>query len=138
MSDAFQSISRSRNLIRAVSAVAVGLVIASGIGIWMLRQGAIADTIADNHRLGVVLANLINIFNPQVIAIGGGVIGAGELLLAPARAVVAERVLPFLTDSMEIVATRFGVEAGMVGAAALAYDELARLTPAGGLSGSRR
>jgi diguanylate cyclase (GGDEF)-like protein/PAS domain S-box-containing protein len=39
-----------------VSAVAVGLVIASGIGIWMLRQGAIADTIADNHRLGVVLA----------------------------------------------------------------------------------
>jgi glucokinase len=89
-------------------------------------------------RLGVVLANLINIFNPQVIAVGGGVIGAGELLLGPARAVVAERVLPFLTDGMEIVAARFGVEAGMVGAAALAYDELARLTPAGGLSGSRR
>jgi glucokinase len=89
-------------------------------------------------RLGVVLANLINIFNPQVIAIGGGVIGAGELLLAPARAVVAERVLPFLTDRLEIVATRFGVEAGMVGAAALAYDELARRAPAAELSGSGR
>jgi glucokinase len=89
-------------------------------------------------RLGVVLANLINIFNPQVIAIGGGVIGAGELLLTPARAVVAERVLPFLTEGMEIVATRFGVEAGMVGAAALAYDELARIAPATEFSGSGR
>jgi glucokinase len=78
------------------------------------------------ERLGVVLGNLINIFNPQVIAIGGGVIAAGELLLAPARAVVAERVLPFLADDVQIVATRFRDEAGMVGAAALAYDELAR------------
>ena len=89
-------------------------------------------------RLGVVLANLINIFNPQVIAVGGGVIGAGELLLAPARAVVAERVLPFLTDGLEIVATRFGVEAGMVGAAALAYGELARTAPAPLMSRSGR
>jgi glucokinase len=89
-------------------------------------------------RLGVVLANLINIFNPQVIAIGGGVISAGELLLAPARAVVAERVLPSLTNGLEIVATRFGVESGMVGAAALAYDELARAAPATELSGTGR
>lgn len=77
-------------------------------------------------RLGIVLANLINIFNPQVIAVGGGVIAAGELLLEPARAVVAERVLPLLATSVRIVATRFGGEAGMVGAAALAYDALAR------------
>jgi glucokinase len=58
--------------------------------------------------------------------IGGGVIAAGELVLAPARAVVAERVLPFLRESVPIVAARFGVEAGMVGAAALAFDEIAR------------
>jgi glucokinase len=77
-------------------------------------------------RLGVVIANVLNIFNPQVIVIGGGVIAAGELLLAPARAVVAERVLPFLRDGVPIVAARFGVEAGMVGAAALAYDEIER------------
>lgn len=78
------------------------------------------------ERLGVVIANILNIFNPEVVVIGGGVIAAGELLLAPARAVVAERVLPFLRDSVGIVAARFGVEAGMVGAAALAYDEIAR------------
>ena len=77
-------------------------------------------------RLGIVIANVLNIFNPQIVVIGGGVIAAGELLLAPARAVVAQRVLPFLRESVPIVAARFGVEAGMVGAAALAYDELAR------------
>jgi glucokinase len=77
-------------------------------------------------RLGIVVANVLNIFNPQIVVIGGGVIAAGELLLAPARGVVAERVLPFLRESVPIVAARFGVEAGMVGAAALAFDEIAR------------
>jgi glucokinase len=53
------------------------------------------------------------------------VIAAGELLLAPARTVVAERTLPFLHRGLRIVPARFGMEAGMVGAAALAYDGLA-------------
>lgn len=78
------------------------------------------------RRLGIIVANLLNIFNPSVVVVGGGVIAAGELLLTPARAVVAERVLPFLASGVGIVAARFGVEAGMVGAAALAYDEIAR------------
>jgi glucokinase len=77
-------------------------------------------------RLGIVIANLVNLFNPQVVVVGGGVIAAGELLLGPARASAAERLLPFLAQSVRIRAARFGVEAGMVGAAALAYDEIAR------------
>ena len=44
--------------------------------------------------LGVAIASLLNIFNPEVVVIGGGVIAAGELLLEPARAEVARRVLP--------------------------------------------
>lgn len=76
-------------------------------------------------RLGVALASLVNIFNPEVVVIGGGVIAAGELLLAPARAVVADRALPPSRDEVRIVPARFGVEAGMIGAAALAYDGLA-------------
>jgi glucokinase len=76
-------------------------------------------------RLGMALTSLVNIFNPEVIVIGGGVIAAGELLLAPARAEVARRALPPSRDFVRIVAARFGVEAGMVGAAALAYDGLA-------------
>jgi glucokinase len=76
-------------------------------------------------RLGVALASLTNIFNPEVIVIGGGVIAAGELLLAPARAEVARRALPPSRDEVRIVAAGFGVEAGMIGAAALAFDGMA-------------
>jgi glucokinase len=75
-------------------------------------------------RLGVGITSLVNIFNPEVVVIGGGVIAAGELLLAPARAEVARRALPPSRDVVRIVPARFGVEAGMIGAAALAYDGL--------------
>jgi glucokinase len=77
-------------------------------------------------RLGVAIASLVNIFNPQVVVIGGGVIGAGELLLGPAREVVAQRALRPSRDEVRIVPARFGVEAGMIGAAALAFDGLQR------------
>jgi glucokinase len=73
-------------------------------------------------RLGVAIASFVNIFNPEVVVIGGGVIGAGELLLAAARAEVARRALPPSKDIVEIVPAAFGVEAGMIGAAALAFD----------------
>jgi glucokinase len=77
------------------------------------------------RRLGVGIANFVNIFDPEVVVIGGGVIGAGELLLAPAREEMLARALPPSRDEVRIVAARFGVEAGMVGAAALAFDGLA-------------
>jgi glucokinase len=78
------------------------------------------------RRLGVAITSFVNIFNPEVVVIGGGVIAAGDLLLDPARSVVAERALPPSRDVVRIVAARFGVEAGMVGAAALAFDGLQR------------
>jgi glucokinase len=95
-------------------------------------QAAIEAIELIGFGLGIVICNLINIFNPQVVVIGGGVIAAGELLLRPARTVVAERVLPFLAGDMRIVPARFGVEAGMVGAAALAFDQIARAAAASG------
>ena len=55
-----------------------------------VARGAI-ETIG--RALGVGIVNLVNIFNPQVVVIGGGVIAAGELLLAPAREVMLERAL---------------------------------------------
>jgi glucokinase len=79
-------------------------------------------------RLGVAIASFVNIFNPEVVVIGGGVIAAGELLLAPARGEVARRALPPSRDVVRIVPARFGVEAGMIGAAALAFDGLAEMT----------
>src|SRR5436305_3377732 len=51
-------------------------------------------------RLGVAIASYVNIFNPEVVVIGGGVIAAGKLLLAPARAELAR---PALTPSRDVV-----------------------------------
>jgi glucokinase len=77
-------------------------------------------------RLGVAIASFVNIFNPEVVVIGGGVMGAGELLLNAARAEMLSRALPPSRDIVEIVPAAFGVEAGMIGAAALAFDGLGR------------
>ncbi len=76
------------------------------------------------HWLGVGVANLVNMLNPEVVVIGGGVIAAGELLLEPARAVVAERALSPSKEHVRIVPARFGAESGMLGAATLAFDGL--------------
>ncbi len=75
--------------------------------------------------LGIGLASLVNIFNPEVVVIGGGVIGAGELLLAPARAELARRALPPSRDEVRVVGAHFGIEAGMIGAAMYALESLA-------------
>jgi glucokinase len=75
-------------------------------------------------RLGVGIANYVNIFNPEVVVIGGGVMAAGDLLLEPARATVAARALPPSRDEVRIVTAEFGVEAGMIGAAAMAFDAI--------------
>jgi glucokinase len=75
-------------------------------------------------RLGVGIGNLINMLNPEVVVVGGGVIAAGELLLAPARDVVAGRALPPSRQAARISRAHFGVESGMVGAGALALESL--------------
>jgi glucokinase len=75
--------------------------------------------------LGVGIANIVNILNPEVVVIGGGVVAAGDLLLEPARQLVAERALAPSRDQVRIVPTRFGDASGMLGAALLAMDLVA-------------
>ena len=81
-------------------------------------------------RLGVGVANLVNAFNPEIVVIGGGVIGAGDLLLEPVRDVVRGRALSPSRDDVRIVPARFGDESGMLGAALLALDGLGRRSAA--------
>ncbi|MDP9345733.1 MAG: ROK family protein [Actinomycetota bacterium] len=81
---------------------------------------AVIATMGANLGLGIV--TLANVFNPEVVVVGGGAIGAGELLLEPAREVVAQRALPIARAGLRIVATHFGAEAGMMGAACAALD----------------
>jgi glucokinase len=72
--------------------------------------------------LGIGLAGFINIFNPKVVAIGGGVARAGNLLLEPARREVHLRALSPARDFVEIKEATLGPESGVLGAAALARD----------------
>jgi glucokinase len=74
------------------------------------------------HRLGVGIVSLVNIFNPEFVVVGGGVIAAGDLLLDPAREVVRERALTPNRDVVRIVPAAFGAEAGMIGAALTARE----------------
>ncbi|UGS34634.1 Glucokinase [Capillimicrobium parvum] len=74
------------------------------------------------RRLGVGLSSLVNVFNPDVVVIGGGVVAAGELLLEPARDELLTRGLPPARDHVRVVPARFGEESGMLGAALLARD----------------
>jgi glucokinase len=74
-------------------------------------------------RLGYGLTSVVNALNPEVIVVGGGAVAAGELLLEPARAVVAEHALPPARDLVRIAAAEFGDESGMVGAALFAFEE---------------
>ena len=76
-------------------------------------------------RLGTGLAGLVNAFNPEVIAVGGGGLALGDLLLNPAREEVARRALAPSRDLVKIVPTRFGAESGMLGAAVMAFEGVA-------------
>jgi glucokinase len=76
-------------------------------------------------RLGVACASFANIFQPNAIVVGGGVIRAGDLLLDPARREVRQRALSPMNETPVLEAT-LGAEAGMIGAAALARIELAK------------
>jgi glucokinase len=77
------------------------------------------------RALGVGLSSLVNLLNPEVIVIGGGVIAAGEMLLEPARREMRERALAPARDAVRVVAAAFGEEAGMIGAALMAREAVA-------------
>ena len=72
--------------------------------------------------LGIGLAGFINIFNPEVVAIGGGAAKAGELILKSARREVYLRARSPSRDLAEIKVATLGAKSGVLGAAALARD----------------
>ena len=83
---------------------------------------ATAVLAAVGERLGAGLVGIVNSFNPELVVIGGGVSRAGDLLLEPARRVVAERALRPSGTTARIVRASLGEDAGLVGAALLARD----------------
>jgi glucokinase len=76
------------------------------------------------HLLGIGLANIVNIFDPEVIVVGGGAAaGTGELLLGPARASMDAHILGTAwRKRVRVVPAALGNDAGIVGAGVLARD----------------
>jgi glucokinase len=72
--------------------------------------------------LGIGLAGFVNVFNPEVVAVGGGAMAAGELILEAAREEVRLRARPPSRDLVEIREATLGPKSGLLGAAALARD----------------
>ncbi len=75
------------------------------------------------ERLGIGIANAINLYDPLEIVIGGGVSNAGDLLLEPARRTAFRHVLPGVGTRTEIRLARHGPRAGVLGAALMAAQE---------------
>ena len=82
------------------------------------------EVIAEAGRwLGIGIVSLVNLFNPELVIIGGGASAAGDLMLDPAREVLAERGLPPNRQMVKVVLAHFGSEAGMMGAALVALEK---------------
>lgn len=69
--------------------------------------------------LAIGIGNLLNIVNPDIVVIGGGVALAGDILFEPLKKEVAKTALGVCMEGLEIVPAVLGNDAGVVGAAAL-------------------
>ncbi len=83
----------------------------------------IARAIIQNaaEALGVGLVNIIHIFNPEMIILGGGVTQMGPMLMEPALRIVQERAMKVPRERVQIVLSQLGTNTGLVGAGALIY-----------------
>jgi glucokinase len=86
----------------------------------------VMDTIG--YHLGHGIANYVNVFNPELVVIGGGFSRAGELVLEPARRVIAERALPTPREHVRIALAVLGNEAGLIGAGLVGFEALDAVT----------
>ena len=79
------------------------------------------------YYVGVGLANLINIFNPELIVIGGGLSNIGDLLLKPAFKVAGERAYKEAFQAVRFASAELGRNSGVLGTAAFALQEMKKL-----------
>lgn len=78
------------------------------------------------RSLGIGIANLINIFNPEMVVIGGGVKEAWDLFIDATRNEIKKRAFEYPAVRTRIVPSVLSDDAGMVGAAAVAFQMVSR------------
>jgi glucokinase-like ROK family protein len=86
------------------------------VSVQLLRQAG--------RHIGQMLATAVNILNPSLIAVGGGVASAGDILIASIREVVYGRSTALATRHLQIRQSTLGDHTGVVGAAKMVLDEL--------------
>jgi glucokinase len=86
-----------------------------------LAKELIAQT---GYYLGVGLANLLNMFNPEMIVIGGGVSNMGAMIFDPAFQTAKERAYEIAYASVKFEKAKLGRNSGVLGAAAFAHEKL--------------
>ena len=74
------------------------------------------------RALGIAASWLINLFNPEMLVIGGAVAGAGEPLLGPLRKAVDEHALRQAAENVEIQPWTMGRDPGVTGAIRVALQ----------------
>jgi predicted NBD/HSP70 family sugar kinase len=117
-----------------LEAIAGGLAVAAALRAKGVRAESAADVVAllragdleaghairqAGRDIGDVLAGCVNMFNPAVIVISGGLGAAGEMILAGVREAIYRRSLPLATGRLRIVPSRAGDLAGARGAAVM-------------------
>ncbi|MFC7490145.1 MULTISPECIES: ROK family transcriptional regulator [unclassified Knoellia] len=85
---------------------------------------AIAELRQAGREIGAVLASIVSLLNPSVIAIGGLLAQSNDGLLAGIREVVYGRSLPLATGELQIVTARTGDHAGVIGAATMVIQHV--------------
>jgi glucokinase len=81
------------------------------------------------YYLGIGMVNAVNIFNPEMVVIGGGMAELGDMIISPGRRMVAERAFSVSSRAVRVVTALLGNEAGVYGAAAFVLDRVKRRAP---------
>src|SRR5438067_13005249 len=74
------------------------------------------------RHLGAGIGSLVNIFNPELVVIGGGFAAAGDFVLDPAREILRREALARAGYRVPIVRAELGTAAGLIGAGLVAFD----------------
>jgi glucokinase len=74
------------------------------------------------RALGVGLAGLVNVFNPELIVIGGGIAAAGALILDTVRETISRYAMRQIAPDVTVVRSTLGTRTGILGAAALIFQ----------------
>src|SRR5919204_3382240 len=84
------------------------------------------DALAEiGRRLGAGISSFVNVFEPELVVVGGGFgTAAGELLLGPAREVLAREGLVPARETVRVVGAELGGNAGVIGAGVIAFEAL--------------